>query len=107
MPLLLGVRFNLVVCGFRSISCDSERVWGVHVLGKVVQLIADAFDTEQLLECLGNLKANKPVQIPKYDFTKHQRVSDKFRKVVDELPTLLPFMLTRQNFFRMFSVGVW
>lgn len=41
----------------------------------------DAFDTEQLLECLGNLKANRPVQIPVYDFKRHQRRSDRFRKV--------------------------
>ncbi|KAG0563359.1 hypothetical protein M758_8G023500 [Ceratodon purpureus] len=41
----------------------------------------DAFDTEQLLECLGNLKANQPVQIPVYDFKKHQRCTERFRKV--------------------------
>ncbi|XP_024358778.1 uridine/cytidine kinase UKL1, chloroplastic isoform X4 [Physcomitrium patens] len=41
----------------------------------------DALDTEQLLECLGNLKANQPVQIPVYDFKNHQRCSDRFRKV--------------------------
>ncbi|KAG0557709.1 hypothetical protein M758_11G146800 [Ceratodon purpureus] len=41
----------------------------------------DAFDTEQLLECLGSLKANQPFQIPVYDFKRHQRCCDRFRKV--------------------------
>nr|PNR47882.1 hypothetical protein PHYPA_012355 [Physcomitrium patens] len=41
----------------------------------------DAFDTEQLLECLETLKANQPINIPEYDFKRHQRCTDKFRKV--------------------------
>lgn len=41
----------------------------------------DAFDTEQLLECLEKLKANLPIQIPVYDFKRHQRCSDQSRKV--------------------------
>ena len=41
----------------------------------------DAFDTEALLECLKQLKANQPIKISEYDFKSHQRCSDKFRKV--------------------------
>nr|GMC99503.1 uridine kinase-like protein 1, chloroplastic [Ipomoea batatas] len=41
----------------------------------------DAFDTEQLLECVGKLKAGQSVQVPIYDFKTHQRCSDSFRQV--------------------------
>jgi hypothetical protein len=44
-------------------------------------LLADAFDTEQLLECMGQLKRAQPVNVPIYDFKKHRRCSDSFRKV--------------------------
>jgi hypothetical protein len=48
----------------------------------VLSLLADAFDTEQLLECMGQLKRAQPVNVPIYDFKKHQRCSESFRKVV-------------------------
>lgn len=41
----------------------------------------DAFDTEQLLDCLEQLKRGAEFQIPVYDFKRHQRCSDRFRKV--------------------------
>lgn len=41
----------------------------------------EAFDTEQLLECVGKLKCGLPVHIPIYDFKTHQRCSDSFRQV--------------------------
>lgn len=41
----------------------------------------DAFDTEQLLECVGKLKSGQSVQVPIYDFKNHQRFSDRFRQV--------------------------
>ncbi|KAL8049224.1 hypothetical protein ABFX02_06G007800 [Erythranthe guttata] len=41
----------------------------------------DAFDTEQLLECVGKLKAGQPVHVPIYDFKSHQRSSESFRQV--------------------------
>ncbi|KAM0893101.1 hypothetical protein ACQ4PT_025350 [Festuca glaucescens] len=41
----------------------------------------DAFDTEQLLECMGQLKRALPVNVPIYDFTNHRRCSERFRKV--------------------------
>ncbi|KAK8937177.1 hypothetical protein KSP39_PZI012458 [Platanthera zijinensis] len=41
----------------------------------------DAFDTEQLLECMGKLKNGCSVNIPKYDFKNHSRSSEGFRKV--------------------------
>ncbi|CAH9115706.1 unnamed protein product [Cuscuta europaea] len=41
----------------------------------------DAFDTEQLLECVGKLKAGQSVHVPIYDFKAHQRCSDSFRQV--------------------------
>ncbi|KAL6890163.1 hypothetical protein ACP4OV_002071 [Aristida adscensionis] len=40
----------------------------------------DAFDTEQLLECMGELKRAQPVNVPIYDFKKHRRCSESFRK---------------------------
>jgi uridine kinase len=41
----------------------------------------DAFDTEQLLDCLEKLKSCLPIQIPVYDFKRHQRSLDMVRKV--------------------------
>uniref|UniRef100_A0A803MZD1 uridine/cytidine kinase n=1 Tax=Chenopodium quinoa TaxID=63459 RepID=A0A803MZD1_CHEQI len=41
----------------------------------------DAFDTEQLLECVEKLQSGKPVQVPIYDFKTHQRRTDTFRQV--------------------------
>ncbi|XP_059443589.1 uridine/cytidine kinase UKL1, chloroplastic-like [Corylus avellana] len=41
----------------------------------------DAFDTEQLLECIGKLKSGQSVHVPIYDFKKHQRCSESFRQV--------------------------
>ncbi|KAJ7562561.1 hypothetical protein O6H91_03G074400 [Diphasiastrum complanatum] len=41
----------------------------------------DAFDNEQLLDCLWKLKNCQPVQIPVYDFKLHQRSTDTFRQV--------------------------
>ncbi|KAE9448988.1 hypothetical protein C3L33_19131, partial [Rhododendron williamsianum] len=41
----------------------------------------DAFDTEQLLECIETLKCGHPVQVPIYDFKTHSRCSDVFRQV--------------------------
>ncbi|KAL2523205.1 Uridine kinase-like protein 1 [Forsythia ovata] len=41
----------------------------------------DAFDTEQLLECVHELKSGHSVHVPMYDFKTHQRSSDSFRQV--------------------------
>ncbi|KAG8384961.1 hypothetical protein BUALT_Bualt04G0172600 [Buddleja alternifolia] len=41
----------------------------------------DAFDTEQLLECVETLKRGQSVHVPIYDFKTHQRSSDSFRQV--------------------------
>ncbi|CAN1321683.1 Uridine/cytidine kinase UKL1, chloroplastic [Linum perenne] len=41
----------------------------------------DAFDTEQLLDCVETLKRGLPYQVPIYDFKTHQRCSDSFRQV--------------------------
>ncbi|KAI8533428.1 hypothetical protein RHMOL_Rhmol10G0009200 [Rhododendron molle] len=41
----------------------------------------DAFDTEQLLECIETLKCGHPVLVPIYDFKTHSRCSDVFRQV--------------------------
>jgi uridine kinase len=45
-------------------------------------LLADAFDTEQLLECMGQLKCAQPVNVPIYVLKKHKRCSESFKKVV-------------------------
>jgi len=44
-------------------------------------LLADAFDTEQLLECMGQLKRAQPVNVSVYDFKKHRRCSESFRNI--------------------------
>ncbi|XP_022750477.1 uridine kinase-like protein 1, chloroplastic isoform X2 [Durio zibethinus] len=41
----------------------------------------DAFDTEQLLDCIQKLKSGHSVQVPIYDFKHHRRSSDSFRQV--------------------------
>ncbi|KAL4336128.1 hypothetical protein GQ457_07G000560 [Hibiscus cannabinus] len=41
----------------------------------------DAFDTEQLLDCVQKLKSGQTVQLPIYDFKQHRRSSDSFRQV--------------------------
>ncbi|CAN6446992.1 unnamed protein product [Victoria cruziana] len=41
----------------------------------------DAFDTEQLLECIEKLKSGQSVNVPIYDFKNHRRCSETFRKV--------------------------
>ncbi|PRQ54240.1 putative transferase [Rosa chinensis] len=41
----------------------------------------DAFDTEQMLECVQKLKSGQSVQVPIYDFKIHRRSSDSFRQV--------------------------
>ncbi|KAK4282260.1 hypothetical protein QN277_013657 [Acacia crassicarpa] len=41
----------------------------------------DAFDTEQLLDCMQKLLGGHSVQVPVYDFKKHQRSTVTFRQV--------------------------
>ncbi|KAK6912992.1 hypothetical protein RJ641_022593 [Dillenia turbinata] len=41
----------------------------------------DAFDTEQLLECIEKLKLGQSVHVPIYDFKNHRRCSESFRQV--------------------------
>ncbi|PON61328.1 Uridine kinase-like protein [Parasponia andersonii] len=41
----------------------------------------DAFDTEQLVDCVKKLRCGQSVQVPIYDFKKHRRCSDSFRQV--------------------------
>ncbi|KAH9305110.1 hypothetical protein KI387_009514, partial [Taxus chinensis] len=40
----------------------------------------DAFDTEQLLDCITKLRQGHSVHIPIYDFKNHRRCTDIFRK---------------------------
>jgi len=47
----------------------------------MVAIFSDAFDTEQLLECVEKLRAGQSVQVPIYDFKTHQRRTDTFRQV--------------------------
>ena len=85
----------------------------VEMWDKLYSFLADAFDTEQLLECMGQLKRAQPVNVPIYDFKKHRRCSESFRKVpvtlkpsnVIKLPflcefefMLLAFWITLENF---------
>jgi hypothetical protein len=47
-----------------------------------LSISADAFDTDRLLECMGELKSGQSVNIPIYDFKNHRRCSESFRKVI-------------------------
>lgn len=42
---------------------------------------ADAFDTEELLECVEKLKLGQSVHVPIYDFVTHRKSTDSFRQV--------------------------
>uniref|UniRef100_A0A6N2K491 Phosphoribulokinase/uridine kinase domain-containing protein n=1 Tax=Salix viminalis TaxID=40686 RepID=A0A6N2K491_SALVM len=48
----------------------------------------DAFDTEQLLDCVQKLRSGHSYQVPIYDFKNHRRSSESFRQVL----TLLHFL---------------
>ncbi|GMP78066.1 hypothetical protein CsSME_00034140 [Camellia sinensis var. sinensis] len=39
----------------------------------------DAFDSEQLVECIEKLKSVQSVQVPIYDFKNHHRCADNFQ----------------------------
>ncbi|KAG2714844.1 hypothetical protein I3843_03G050400 [Carya illinoinensis] len=41
----------------------------------------EAFDTEQLLDCIQKLKSGQSYQVPIYDFKIHRRCSESFRQV--------------------------
>ncbi|XP_024453512.1 uridine/cytidine kinase UKL1, chloroplastic isoform X1 [Populus trichocarpa] len=41
----------------------------------------DAFDTEQLLDCIQKLRGGQSYQVPIYDFKNHRRSSESFRQV--------------------------
>nr|GMD89849.1 uridine kinase-like protein 1, chloroplastic [Ipomoea batatas] len=58
----------------------------------IVAIFSNAFETEQLLECVGKLKAGQSVQVPIYDFKSHQRCSDSLRQVLFIQFCLIPFM---------------
>ncbi|KAK7825111.1 uridine kinase-like protein 1 [Quercus suber] len=53
------------------------------VCDMIIQQLHDhhAFDTEQLLDCIQNLKDGQPYQVPIYDFKIHRRCKDSFRQV--------------------------
>ncbi|KVI09215.1 Phosphoribulokinase/uridine kinase [Cynara cardunculus var. scolymus] len=51
------------------------------LLNKKMPLFVDAFDTEQMLECVEKLKQGNPVHLPIYDFKNHRRCSESFRQV--------------------------
>nr|GLL30170.1 uridine kinase [Ipomoea trifida] len=58
----------------------------------IVAIFSNAFETEQLLECVGKLKVGQSVQVPIYDFKSHQRCSDSFRQVLFIQFCLIPFL---------------
>ncbi|RZS06877.1 hypothetical protein BHM03_00037652 [Ensete ventricosum] len=55
-----------------------------HIVHIYLFLWIDAFDTEQLLECMGKLKSAQSVNVPIYDFKNHRRCSESFRKVFND-----------------------
>ncbi|PWA67489.1 uridine kinase-like 2 [Artemisia annua] len=68
---------------YRGLSAEeSERVheYNFDHPGNVL-INVDAFDTEQMLECVEKLKQGNSVQLPIYDFKNHRRCSESFRQV--------------------------
>ena len=62
----------------------------------------DAFDTEQLLECVEKLKCGQSVHIPIYDFKNHRRCSESFRQVMFYATVrCLSFIVLCNNFLTM------
>lgn len=53
----------------------------------------DAFDTEQLLECMGKLKSGQSVNVPIYDFKNHRRCSESFRKVCHQADSMNVYLV--------------
>lgn len=62
----------------------------------------DAFDTEQLLECIGKLKSGQSVHVPIYDFKNHRRCSGSFRQVctLSHIEWKMLFELTGGGFYK-------
>ena len=48
----------------------------------IVVVVVDAFDTEQLLDCVQKMRSGHSYQVPIYDFKSHRRCSDSFRQVL-------------------------
>jgi hypothetical protein len=64
---------------------------------------ADAFDTDRLLECMGELKSGQSVNIPIYDFKNHRRCSESFRKV---MPAAIDLICESDAAFIMMFIDV-
>jgi hypothetical protein len=64
-------------------TCGSDQSTNslfVEMWDKLCSFLANAFDTEQLLKCMGQLKLAQPGNVLIYDFKKHRRCSETFRK---------------------------
>jgi len=76
---------NLFSCSCDKKVCISLGLVSLHFHWFLVSfspcVFLDAFDTEQLLKCMGELKSAQSVNIPIYDFKNHRRCSESFRKV--------------------------
>ncbi|XP_054806338.1 uridine/cytidine kinase UKL1, chloroplastic-like, partial [Prosopis cineraria] len=53
----------------------------------------DAFDTEELVDCISKLKSGQSVRVPVYDFKTHQQSSDKYTLVNASEVTILEGIL--------------
>lgn len=73
----------LLFCS-RSSSLYVVNAFGSHLLAIKLKYLcsADAFDTEQLVDCLEKLKSGQSYNVPIYDFKTHRRSSDSFRQVL-------------------------
>ncbi|GKV33056.1 hypothetical protein SLEP1_g41605 [Rubroshorea leprosula] len=59
----------------------------------------DAFDTEQLLDCIQKLKSGQSYQVPIYDFKNHHRCSDSFRQYAKSVkPAFDDFVLPSKKY---------
>ncbi|PPR97717.1 hypothetical protein GOBAR_AA22953 [Gossypium barbadense] len=80
-PHFSGLRSPTSASSSSSFFADANAPRQPFVIGVSGGTASDAFDTEQLLECVEKLKSGQSVQVPIYDFKQHRRSSDSFRQV--------------------------
>ncbi|GKV52519.1 hypothetical protein SLEP1_g59097 [Rubroshorea leprosula] len=67
--------------GLRSPTANSAPAAFADANAPRQPFVIDAFDTEQLVDCIQKLKSGQSYEVPIYDFKNHHRCSDSFRQV--------------------------
>ena len=82
----------LILCGLLILP-SSVILDGIVLIVHWFFVCVDAFDTEQLLDCIQKLRSGHSVQVPIYDFKYHRQSSDSFRQVVSSFIVELCLMM--------------